>query len=101
MFVKIKNLLTKEINKHGLGSQFTALQVINEFKKECINQLGEDALKNLVPRSYKNKKLYIDAENSAWAQHLHVRQTALLEKINEVLDNHELLGFSIHIKNNA
>ncbi len=101
MFINIKKLLTKEINKHGLGSQFTAMNVIIEYKKECVNQLGEDALKNLIPRSYKDKKLHIDATNSAWAQHLHVRQTSLIENINKALENNKLLGFSIHIKNNA
>jgi hypothetical protein len=101
MFVNIKKLLPKEINKHGLGSQFTAINVINQYKKECASQLGEDALKNLVPRSYKDKKLHIEATNSAWTQHLHVRQTSLIENINKALENNELLGFSIHVKNNA
>jgi hypothetical protein len=96
MFTKLKDLLPKTINKHGLRKEMKALDVINKYKRYCTELLGEEALQNLVPRFYKNKKLYIDASNSSWAQYLHLNQVEILEAINKNLDE-KVKGFSINI----
>ena len=101
MFVHLKKLLSKTINKHGLKGEIDALMIINEFKKQCEEQLGKDSLENLIPRFYKKKKLYINASNSAWAHHLHIRQTPIIEKIKDAVGENEFAGFNINIKNNA
>lgn len=101
MFFQLKKLLPREFNRHGIKSEVTAINVINAFKKHCADFLGEDALENLTPCFFKNKKLHVNAKNAAWAQHLHIKQSQLLEKINESLDGQTILGFVIQIKNNA
>ena len=104
MFIKLKEILDKTVNKKGYSKEFQALQVVEEFKKACDELLGPEALKNLVPKYYKNKILFIDAANSAWAQHLHIRRMMILEKINKALHElkkKEVEKFSINIQNKA
>ena len=101
MFTQLKKLLPKEINKLGLKGEIDAMSVISSYKKNCSKLLGDDALENLVPRYFKNNKLYIDATNSAWAQHLHVRQSELIDEIKKSANEVIISGFVIQIKNNA
>jgi hypothetical protein len=104
MFIKLKEILDKTVNKKGYSKEFQALQVVEEFKKNCNELLGPDSLENLQPRSYKGKTLFIDAANAAWAQHLHMRRVMMLEKINNALrklNKKEVEKFSINIQNKA
>lgn len=101
MFTQLKDLLSRKINREGLSGEIQALEIINLYKKYCREILGEEALENLIPRFFKNKKLYVDAANSSWAQHLHIKQTELLDKINERLTKQPLESFCIQIKNKS
>jgi len=104
MFIKLKEILDKTVNKKGYSKEFQALQVVEEFKKNCSKVLGEDSLQNLHPRYYKDKILFIDAANAAWAQHLHMRRVMMLENINNALrklDKKEVEKFSINIQNSS
>lgn len=101
MFTQLKELLPKEINKQGLHDEIHAIAVISEYKNFCQELLGEDALLNLMPRFVRDGILHIDASSASWAQHLHLKQISLIEKINEKLEESVVSKFSIHIKNNA
>lgn len=83
MFKQLKDLLPREFNRHGLKSEIKALEVINVYNKSIIEIFGEQALNGIPARSYKNKKLYIDASNSSWAQALFLKQSYILERLQK------------------
>ncbi|MBA4336501.1 hypothetical protein C0416_01875 [bacterium] len=101
MFKQLKDLLPREINKQGYAKEFAALGVINEYKKWCIENFGEDGLKELKARYYKNKALYIDAANAMWAQQLSMRQSNCEEYINKNIGKPLVKKVLITIVNNA
>lgn len=101
MFKQLKDLLPKEIKKQGYDKEFTAIGIINEYKKWCIENFGEDGLRELRPRYYKNKGLYIDASNAVWAQQLSMKQKNCEEYINKNVGKEMVKKILITIVNNA
>lgn len=101
MFVQIKNLLDRSINKHGLKRSVDALEIINVYKKVIKEQLNEEALLNLVPRYFKNNNLYINAANASWAQHFFLNQAPIIQKINAEIGQQKVKKFVIQITNKS
>jgi len=84
MFKQLKEIIGVSVNKAGLTSEFRALGVINEYKKIAREVIGDDAVEHLVPRSYKNGVLKVEARSSAWASMLHVRRVEVIRRLNLV-----------------
>ncbi|MCD6109993.1 DUF721 domain-containing protein [bacterium] len=101
MFKQLKDLLPRTINKQGYFKEFEAIGVINEYKKWCIENFGEDGLKNLKPRYYKNNMLYISASGAMWAQQLSIKQSNCIEYVNKNIAKPLIKKLSITIVNNA
>ena len=100
MFKQLKDLLPKTINKQGYSKQFEAIGVLNEYKKWCIETFGEDGLKQLRPRYYKNHTLYVDANSAIWAQQLSMRQNDCTIYINKNVAKSLVKKISTTIVNN-
>ena len=101
MFKQLKDLLPKTVNKHGYSTEFHAIGVLNEYKKWCIENFGEDGLAQLKPRYYKNSTLYVDAKSASWAQQLSMKQINCINYINKNLGKSSVKKMSIIIVNNA
>lgn len=99
MFKQLKDLLPKTINRQGYSKEFTAIEILNEYKKWCIENFGEDGLEELPPRYYKDKTLYIKARSAMWAQQLSMKQQNCIEYINENLGKTPVKKVSITIVN--
>lgn len=97
MFKQLKELLPKAVNKQGLASQFNAIEILNVYKAACENYFDKEALLYLRPRFFKNSVLHIQAENSAWAQQMHMKRTLVIEFINKKLGEEKVQEISVSI----
>lgn len=101
MFKQLKDLLPRTINKQGYSKEFEAIGILNEYKKWCIETFGEDGLKELKPKYYKNKTLHIGARSAAWANQFSMKQNQCIEYINKNIGKTMVKKTSITIVNNA
>lgn len=84
MFKQLKEIIGVSVNKAGLTSEFRALGVINEYKKIAREVIGDDAVEHLVPRSYKNGVLKVEARGASWAATLHMKRVEIIRQIKLV-----------------
>ena len=98
MFKQLKELLPKAVNKQGLASQFNAIEILNVYKAACENYFDKEALLYLRPRSYKNNTLYIETENSAWSQQLHMKRSQIIKFINDKLGKEAVNNITLTLK---
>lgn len=101
MFKQLKDLLPREINKQGYSKEFNAIEILNEYKKWCIENFGEDGLKELPPRYFKDKTLFINARSAMWAQQFSMKQNNCIEYINKNLGKSPVKKISITIINKS
>lgn len=101
MFVPIRDLIHRSINKHGLKKTVTALEVINECKKVMRESLGEEALLDVVPRVYKDNKVFVEVSSSAWSHHFHLHQNNILDTLNKNLGSEKVKTFVTKIANKS
>ncbi|MFC1810956.1 DciA family protein [Patescibacteria group bacterium] len=90
MFKQLKDIIEVSVNRAGLGGEFEALTVINEYKKVARSILGDWAVENLVPKYFKNGLLYVDAKNASWSQNLHINHIQIINTINKGLEKNLL-----------
>lgn len=84
MFKQLKDIVGVSVNKAGLSSEFRAIGVINEYKKAVRDVIGDEAAQYLVPRSYKNGVLKVEARGASWASVLHMRRVEIIRRIDLV-----------------
>lgn len=84
MFKQLKDIIGVSVNKAGLASEFKAIGIINEYKKVAREVIGDDAVEHLVPRSFKDGVLKIEARGASWASVLHMKRVEIIRRINLV-----------------
>lgn len=60
------------------------------FQRVIREEYGGQGIKNLVPRFFKNKKLFIRVESSNWKNELWSNKSAIVKKINKELNSEEV-----------
>ncbi len=84
MFKQLKDIIGVSVNKAGLASEFRAINVINEYKKVAREVIGDEAVQYLIPRSFKDGVLKVEARGSSWASVLHMRRVEIIKRIDLV-----------------
>lgn len=83
MFIKIKNLLNKSINRAGFSRQIEATQVVEQADKVLRQILSQKVYEKIKPVSFKNGALTIACLNSVAAQEVKLRQREIIAQINQ------------------
>lgn len=60
------------------------------FRRIIKEEYGSQGEKNLVPTFLKNKKLFIKAGSSNWANELYGNRSAIIEKINSEINSYQV-----------
>jgi len=84
MFKQLKDIIGISVNRAGLSREFEAIGVLNEYKKIAREVIGDDAVEHLIPRSFKNGVLKIEARGASWASVLHMKRVEIIRQIDLV-----------------
>lgn len=85
MFLPIKALLPKSIDRRGLKRTFDAAHVCEVTRKILKAAFGEDVGDWVRPLSFKNNSLYLETQSSGWAQRVHRQKHLLLRNLQSHL----------------
>ena len=65
------------------------------FKKIIREEYGNKGVENLKPEIFKNKKIFIKAMNSNWANEVWINRANLVKKINTEIGSDEITDISV------
>ena len=65
------------------------------FSKIIKDEYGNRGVENLKADYFKEKKLFIKAENSNWASEVWLNRNTIIEKINKELGSNEINDISL------
>lgn len=97
MWSSLQELLPRAAGKYKIEKTLKAIEVCREYRSIAETVLPERALENTYPKSYKNGALTISANNSSWAQHLHMHKENLKETLENRLGKGTIKKIKIHV----
>ncbi|TAN58140.1 DUF721 domain-containing protein [Patescibacteria group bacterium] len=83
MFVKISDLLNKNIKKSGASEQVSAIDVLNEFNRIIEDRYAKDLKDRVKPLYIKNKTLTVSCDNQTTASELKLRERKIIQELNK------------------
>lgn len=83
MFISLKDLLPRSIDKRGLKRTFDAAYICEIMRKILKESWGDDVTVSVRPFSYKNHILYLEAQNCGWAFRVQTKRHLLLQQIKK------------------
>lgn len=83
MFIQLKDLLGRAVNKFGMQRSICASQVCNYYRKWAPEIIHRHVLRFSKPQYFKDGILMIFAENSTWAQEIFLNREVLKKLIND------------------
>lgn len=83
MLRRLKSLFPLKIKKLGLEKEIAKKKIFDDWEKMVQNVVGQKSKNKSRPLFVKNKTLFIDCLNSAWAAELQANSRAILEKIHQ------------------
>lgn len=83
MFVKISDLLNKNIKKSGASEQISAIDVLNEFNRVIDNQYVKNLKDRVKPLYVKNKTLTVSCDNQTTASELKLYERKIIQELNK------------------
>jgi predicted nucleic acid-binding Zn ribbon protein len=97
MWSSLQELLPRAAGKYKIGKTLKAIEVCREYRRIAGKVLPEQALQNTYPKSYKNGALTIGANNSSWAQNLHMHKESLKKSLENSLGKGTVKKIKIHV----
>lgn len=83
MFVKISDLLNKNIKKSGASEQVSAIDVLNEFNRIIEEQYAKNLKDRVKPLYIKNKTLTVSCDNQTTASELKLSERKIIQELNK------------------
>jgi len=87
---KLSDLASKIAKKHDLKGEMDAAFILEKTREIIRFFWGEKGLKNLKPQKIIFNKLYIQANNSVWAQEIQLKKFEILKILEEKKIKHIL-----------
>ena len=79
---RLKDLLSKTLNKAGIQRQIGAT-LICQFFRRAISKINKKAAMHCRPLYFRNKTLYVKCDSAVWAQELQMLNHLIIEEINQ------------------
>lgn len=83
MFVKISDLLNKNIKKSGASEQVSAIDILNEFNRIIEEQYAKNLKDRVKPLYIKNKTLTVSCDNQTTASELKLCERKIIQELNK------------------
>jgi len=83
MFVKISDLLNKNIKKSGASEQVSAIDVLNEFNRIIEERYAKNLKDRVKPLYIKNKTLTVSCDNQTTASELKLCERKIIQELNK------------------
>src|SRR4030067_220495 len=83
MFVKISDLLNKNIKKSGASEQVSAIDVLNEFNRIIEERYAKSLKDRVKPLYIKNKTLTVSCDNQTTASELNLCEKNITQEQNK------------------
>ena len=83
MFVKISDLLNKNIKKSGASEQVSAIDVLNEFNRIIEARYAKSLKDRVKPLYIKNKTLTVSCDNQTTASELKLCERKIIQELNK------------------
>ncbi len=90
--VPLKNILSRHLQRAGVGRQIEAAIVVEKFNQILSEIFGENILKRAKAASFKNKVLTVNCLSSVLAQEIYLKRQKIITELNrrlgrEVVEN--------------
>lgn len=96
-FTSFQKLLPRIIRRLNLQKAFEAAGVCEKARQALTKTWNEEVSKKVRPLYFKKGILTLGAENSVWAQEIHLQRKKLLEKINHSLPRKQVKEIRIRL----
>ena len=83
MFVKISDLLNKNIKKSGVSEQVSAIDILNEFNRIIEARYAKSLKDRVKPLYIKNKTLTVSCDNQTTASELKLCERKIIQELNK------------------
>ena len=83
MFVKISDLLNKNIKKSGASEQVSAIDILNEFNRIIKEHYAKNLKDRVKPLYIKNKTLTVSCDNQTTASELKLCERKIIQELNK------------------
>ena len=83
MFVKISDLLNKNIKKSGVSEQVSAIDILNEFNRIIEARYAKNLKDRVKPLYIKNKTLTVSCDNQTTASELKLCERKIIQELNK------------------
>jgi hypothetical protein len=94
MFLDIKSLLPKSLNRSGLGQQIKMAQIIEIFEHIADQVIPADLRSSVQAVYYKNKVLSVASLSFIAQQELRRREDVFIKKINQDMGEEVVCKFT-------
>lgn len=78
----IKHLLSRAVQKAGIGRQVEAAQVVEKFNEIITEMFGKNVLKRARAVYLKDKILTVKCLSSVLVQEIYLKQKKIIDKLN-------------------
>lgn len=93
MMKKIRDLIKKRgtFDKKNIDEK----SIFYIFQSIVGREYGSKGTKSIAPVMYKNRKLFIKAEGSTWANEIWMNKGELIEKVNKKIGTEEIKDIKV------
>ncbi|MEW6611053.1 MAG: DciA family protein [Patescibacteria group bacterium] len=79
----IKSLLPRVLKKHGITQGVEAAQVVEAMEQEVGKRWGEEGMRGITVRYFRNNAVAVSCTSSVWAQEVKINEQEILATLKK------------------